>query len=232
MLRIVPGRISGVRADADKPTIGWLRTALPTSAGALLNQRDLDQGLENLRRLQSQADATFDIAPGSHPGDSELVLPPGTGKRWHALFGIDNGGLNSTGKTSLSGSFTYDSPFHLYDQLQIAGSTNANFGAHGQGNQSALANYSVPIGYVLFAAGASRSRYKQSVPGLVPARHDRHTVRIRRMGCGQGERSRGRISDRANASGCGNARGAGRARSEHGCCADRIDGRCLTGGCA
>jgi hemolysin activation/secretion protein len=164
VLRIVPGRIGSVRAE--RPAIGWLRTALPTSPGALLNQRDLDQGLETLRRLQSQSNATFDIAPGSQPGDSELVLHPGTGKRWHAMFGIDNGGLNSTGKTSLSGSLTYDSPFHLYDQLQIAGSTNANFGAPGEGNQSALVNYSVPIGYAMFAAGASRSRYKQSVPGF------------------------------------------------------------------
>lgn len=163
-LRVVPGRISDVRTDA--PAIGLLRAALPTSSGALLNQRDVDQGLENVRRLPSQADATFDIAPGSATGDSELALRPGTGKRWHALIAIDNGGLNSTGKTGLSGSFTYDSPLHLYDQLQIAGSTNANFGAPGEGNQSVMANYSVPVGYVMFAVGASRSRYKQSVPGF------------------------------------------------------------------
>lgn len=163
-LRILPGRISDARAD--KPTIGWLRTALPTSSGALLNQRDIDQGLENLRRLQSQSDAAFDISPGLNPGDSELVLRPGTGKRWHAVVGVDNAGLNSTGKTNLSGSFTYDSPLHLYDQLQIAASTNANFGAPGEGNQSVLANYTVPIGYAMFAVAASRSRYKQSVPGF------------------------------------------------------------------
>lgn len=163
-LRVVPGRISDARTD--KPSIGWLRAALPASPGALLNQRDIDQGLENLRRLPSQASATFDIAPGTTVGDSELVLHPGAGKRWHAMFGADNGGLHSTGKTTLSGSLTYDSPLHLYDQLQVAGATNANFGAPGEGNQSVLANYSVPLGYTMFALSASRSRYKQSVPAF------------------------------------------------------------------
>lgn len=163
-LHVVPGRISDVRAD--KPTIGWLRAALPTSSGVLLNQRDIDQGLENLRRLQSQSDATFDIAPGLNPGDSELVFHPGTGKRWHAVIGTDNAGLDSTGKYELSGSFTFDSPFYLYDQLQIAGTTNANFGASDKGNQSVSANYSVPIGYAMLTLNANRSRYKQTVAGF------------------------------------------------------------------
>ncbi|WP_175918804.1 ShlB/FhaC/HecB family hemolysin secretion/activation protein [Burkholderia pyrrocinia] len=163
-LRVVPGRISDIRTD--KPAIGWARTALPTSGGALLNQRDIDQGLENVRRLQSQSDATFDIAPGMNPGDSELVFHPGTGKRWHAVIGADNAGLDSTGKYELSGSFTFDSPFHLYDQLQIAGTTNANIGASEKGNQSVSANYSVPIGYAMLTLNASRSRYKQTVAGF------------------------------------------------------------------
>ncbi|MGU7768982.1 ShlB/FhaC/HecB family hemolysin secretion/activation protein [Burkholderia sp. MR1-5-21] len=163
-LRVVPGRISSVRED--KPAIGWLRAALPASSGALLNQRDIDQGLENLRRLQSQSDATFDIAPGARPGESELVLHPGTGKRWHAVIGADNAGLDTTGKYELSGALTFDSPLHLYDQLQIAGTTNANVGASDKGNQSVSANYSVPMGYVLLTLSASRSRYKQTVAGF------------------------------------------------------------------
>jgi len=132
----------------------------------LLNQRDIDQALENLRRLRSQSGATFDIAPGESPGDSELVMYPGNEQRWHLVLGADNAGLNSTGKTGLSGSLTFDSPLHLYDQLQIAGATNANFGSSGEGNRSLAANYSVPIGYAMFSMGASRSRYKQTVPAF------------------------------------------------------------------
>ncbi|MGG1944218.1 ShlB/FhaC/HecB family hemolysin secretion/activation protein [Trinickia sp. NRRL B-1857] len=164
MLAVVPGRLAEIRTDG--AAIGWLRTALPTVPGKLLNQRDIDQALENLRRLRSQSDATFDIAPGAREGESELVLHPGAGKQWHMVLGIDNAGLNSTGKTGLSGSLTYDSPLYLFDQLQIAGATNANFGAPGEGTRSIAANYSVPIGYAMFSVGASRSRYKQTVPAF------------------------------------------------------------------
>jgi hemolysin activation/secretion protein len=163
-LQIVPGRIGAVRAAA--PTIGGLRAALPATAGALLNQRDLDQGLENLRRLQSQADATFDIAPGARPGESDIELRPGTGKRWHAVIGADNAGMDSTGRYALSGSLTLDSPLHLYDQLQIAGTTNANVRAPGTGNQSLSVNYSVPLGYALLTLNVSRSRYEQTAAGF------------------------------------------------------------------
>lgn len=164
LLAVVPGRLGHIRSEG--ATIGWSRTALPTSPGKLLNQRDIDQALENLRRLRSQSDATFDIAPGAGQGESDLVLHPGVGKRWHVVLGVDNAGLNSTGKTGLSGSLTYDSPLHLYDQLQIAGATNANFGAAGEGTQSVAANYSVPIGYAMASLGASRSRYEQTVPAF------------------------------------------------------------------
>ncbi|WP_232444711.1 ShlB/FhaC/HecB family hemolysin secretion/activation protein [Burkholderia ubonensis] len=47
----------------------------------------------------------------------------------------DNAGLHSTGKYKLSGASTFDSPLHLYDQLQITG-TNANFDAPDKGNRS------------------------------------------------------------------------------------------------
>ncbi|WP_131728184.1 POTRA domain-containing protein, partial [Achromobacter xylosoxidans] len=43
-LRYVPGRISGVKSEGAP---GWWRTALPTWPGGEVNQRDLDQALEN-----------------------------------------------------------------------------------------------------------------------------------------------------------------------------------------
>ncbi|MFY0478309.1 ShlB/FhaC/HecB family hemolysin secretion/activation protein [Achromobacter marplatensis] len=60
-LRYLPGRISAVKGEG---AIGWWRTALPTGPGGELNQRDLDQALENIRCLGSQADAAIDIVPG------------------------------------------------------------------------------------------------------------------------------------------------------------------------
>lgn len=116
-LRYLPGRISAVKGDG---AIGWWRTALPTGPGGELNQRDLDQALENIRRLGSQADAAIDIAPGPEVGDSDILIRPGTGKRWHGYVGGDNGGMESIGKYQVNAGLTLDSPLCLYDQLSVS----------------------------------------------------------------------------------------------------------------
>ena len=125
-LRYVPGRISAVQSEG---AAGWWRTALPTWPGGELNQRDLDQALENIRRLGSQADASIDVAPGPELGDSDIVIKPGTGKRWHAYIGGDNAGMESTGKEQINAGLTLDSPLFLYDQFSVSWNSNAASGA-------------------------------------------------------------------------------------------------------
>ncbi|MGI4813732.1 MAG: ShlB/FhaC/HecB family hemolysin secretion/activation protein [Janthinobacterium lividum] len=163
-LQLVAGHISDIRIDGQSP--GWLRSALPTHAGALLNQRNIDQGLENIRRLTSQSDATIDITSGAEPGDSVLIVHPGSGKRWHAVVGLDNAGARSTGQYQLSTALTIDAPFHLYDQLHLSANSNADRGISDYSNRSQAVNYSVPLGYAMLLLGASRSKYKQTVAGF------------------------------------------------------------------
>ncbi|WP_235515159.1 ShlB/FhaC/HecB family hemolysin secretion/activation protein [Achromobacter sp. Root83] len=162
-LRYLPGRISAVNGEG---TIGWWRTALPTGPGGELNQRDLDQALENVRRLGSQADAVIDIAPGPQPGDSDIIVRPGTGKRWHGYLGGDNGGMDTVGKYQLNAGLTLDSPLFLYDQLSVSWNSNAHWRDAESHTRAASINYSIPFGYWAFFAGASRSTYRQTVAGF------------------------------------------------------------------
>ncbi|WP_432262009.1 ShlB/FhaC/HecB family hemolysin secretion/activation protein [Cupriavidus sp. TMH.W2] len=162
-LRVVAGHITRVTAEAAP---GWWRTALPAGPGGLVSQRDLDQGMENMRRLQGQADATIDLVPGENPGDTELVIKPGTGKRWHALVTGDNAGLDSTGRYQMGGTLTVDSPLFLYDSLTISGNTNANVGNGAAGTRSSAINYSIPFGYWNAFFNANQSRYRQTVAGF------------------------------------------------------------------
>ena len=60
-------------------------------------------------------------------GESELVLRPGTGKRWHAHIGVDNAGMDSTGDRQLNAGLTLDSPFFLYDQFSVSWNSNVKF---------------------------------------------------------------------------------------------------------
>ncbi|MGY6269029.1 ShlB/FhaC/HecB family hemolysin secretion/activation protein [Achromobacter denitrificans] len=162
-LRYVPGRISSVRSEGAP---GWWRTALPAGPGGAVNQRDLDQALENIRRLAGQADAAIDVAPGPELGDSDIIIRPGTGKRWHAYLGGDNAGMDSTGKNQVNAGLMLDSPLFLYDQLSVSWNSNADLRNGDAGSRAASINYSIPFGYWTLFAGASKSRYRQTVAGF------------------------------------------------------------------
>lgn len=162
-LHYVPGRISAVKGDS---AIGWWRTAVPTGPGGELNQRDLDQALENIRRLSSQADASIDVAPGPELGDSDILIQPGTGKRWHGYVGGDNNGIDTIGKYQVNAGLTLDSPLFLYDQISVSWNSNARWRDGSSNTRAASANYSIPFGYWTFFAGVSKSTYRQSVAGF------------------------------------------------------------------
>jgi hemolysin activation/secretion protein len=162
MLDIAVGRVGEVRHGEGGR--GSLKTAVPMHAGSIFNQRAIDQSLENIRRLPSQADARFDIVPGAEPGTSDIVAYPGSGKRWQAAIGYDNAGNNATGKHEFSGSLTVDSPLGLYDQAQVYGLTNADRGAPGKGIDTLAAAYSVPLGYAMLSLDASQALSLQSIP--------------------------------------------------------------------
>ncbi|GAB3102444.1 ShlB/FhaC/HecB family hemolysin secretion/activation protein [Bordetella tumbae] len=162
-LRYGAGRISEVRSEGAP---GWWRTVLPSGPGDELNQRDLDQALENIQRLKGQSDARIDIAPGTALGASDVLLQPGSGKRWHAYIGGDNAGLKTMGNKRLNAGLTVDSPLFLYDQLSVSWNSNAGLRNHDNNTRAASVYYSVPFGYWTMFASAGRSRYRQTVSGF------------------------------------------------------------------
>jgi hemolysin activation/secretion protein len=150
--------------------IGLLAAALPSRSGDLFNQRDLDQALENIRRLPSQDSFAIDIEPGTELGSSVLAIkPPVDPKRLRGSFSVDNTGSKGTGNLyQLGGTLSYDSPLGLYDSLSLNLGSNSNIRVDDKHNRSQGLQWSVPIGYALFNVGYSRSTYKQTVAGYDP----------------------------------------------------------------
>ncbi|WJN74140.1 Channel-forming transporter/cytolysins activator of TpsB family [Burkholderia anthina] len=68
---LIPGVIRRVRF-ADEKLRGTWKTAFPTRDGEL-NLRDLEQGLEQMKRVTSQ-DVSMQIVPADVPGESDVVL--------------------------------------------------------------------------------------------------------------------------------------------------------------
>ncbi|HEX7634907.1 MAG TPA: ShlB/FhaC/HecB family hemolysin secretion/activation protein [Noviherbaspirillum sp.] len=163
-LQVVPGVIGKIR-DQGEP-VGMQRMVLPQGEGELLNQRDLDQALENIRRLAAQQEVAFDLTPGAQPGETDIVIKHPAAKRWRALFTLDDSGAESTGKYQVGAVLTVDSPLHLYDALTVTLNRNANFQNAKLGTHSSSLNWSVPFGYWSMLLAANESTYKQTVAGF------------------------------------------------------------------
>ncbi|WP_268907111.1 POTRA domain-containing protein, partial [Collimonas silvisoli] len=95
-LVLVPGVIRAIRF-ADPSLYGTWRNAFPTGPGNLLNLRDLEQGLEQMKRIPSQ-DVSMEIVPGEMPGESDVVITVKRGKPWKLTGTLDDSGAKGTGK--------------------------------------------------------------------------------------------------------------------------------------
>lgn len=168
-LTLVPGRIREIRtADGKELSVG-LRTAFPLEAGKPLNLRDIEQGLENLKRAPT-ADADIKIVPPrdaqAMPGESDLVLD------WHqerwARFnlGLDDSGTKGTGKFIGSFTLSVDNGLGLNDLAYISLNRDLGGGVAGsRGTRGYTTHYSVPVGYWLLGVTASGTTYHQAVAG-------------------------------------------------------------------
>ncbi|MES2532293.1 MAG: ShlB/FhaC/HecB family hemolysin secretion/activation protein [Pseudomonadota bacterium] len=167
ILALMPGRVAAIRfAEGAESTV--LRNAIPARAGQLLDMRDVEQGLENMRRLPT-VDADIQIEPseaaGARPGDSDLVVTYARHWPLRVSLSLDDSGTESTGKVQAGATVAWDGPLGLND-LAYASLNHDAFNHTGQGTNGRTLHYSIPFGYWLLGATASQSAYHQSVAGL------------------------------------------------------------------
>ena len=144
---------------ADQSLPVSLGGAFPDMLGKPLNLRDLEQGLDQLNRLRS-LDLTADIAPGSQPGASKIILRSRTSgqSRWALGAGFDNLGSASTGRDRNTLTLSLDSPLELNDLLSVSASDTLNQGD--RNNRNASLYYAIPYGYWTFSTFASHAEYR------------------------------------------------------------------------
>ena len=162
-LALVPGLIRTLRFS-DPATYGTVRNAFPTSPGRLLNLRDLEQGLEQMKRVPSQ-DVTLEIVPGDVSGESDVVIAIDRDKSWKLSAHMDDSGAQGTGKLQTGFNLGVDNPLGLSDMVNIGINTDADrkSGQHGTSGNSLY--YAVPVGYWRYALSASSLDYHQQIAG-------------------------------------------------------------------
>lgn len=159
---VISGRVHELRYAT--PVRGVARTAFPISAGDVLNVRDIDQGVEQWKRVPSQ-DVEVKIVPADNVGESDIVLNVKREKPWRASFTIDNAGTEATGKYQGTGTFSFDNAAGFSDLASITYSHNVDRNPHTRASQGGGLTYSVPWGYATFDLAGSFSAYHQTIWG-------------------------------------------------------------------
>ena len=109
LLEIVPGRIGNIQKrqnDVDYPINSSVNAF---ARGDVLNLRDIEQTVENVRRLNG-ADLKIEIVPAEQAGYSDLMVSFAAGRPFWANFDVDDAGSRSTGKIQGNLALHWDNP--------------------------------------------------------------------------------------------------------------------------
>ena len=158
---VMPGRVEDIRYG-DSSAHGPWRTAFPVRPGDILNIRDVEQGLEQMKRVSSQS-VTMKLLPGTAVGTSIIELSIKQEKPVHGSISIDNSGLESTGVYQGSFTASLDQAFRANDTLTMSLSGDVSGAGSIKGTRAASLNYVIPHGKDTFSVSFSKSRYHQTI---------------------------------------------------------------------
>ena len=150
---VLPGRVEDIR---------YSESAFPVHPGDILNIRDVEQGLEQMKRVSSQS-VTMQLLPGTSVGTSIIELSIKQDKPVHGSISIDNSGLESTGVYQGSFTASLDQVFRANDTLTMSLSGDLSGAGSIKGTRAASLNYVIPYGKDTFSVSFSKSRYHQTI---------------------------------------------------------------------
>ena len=170
VLTLIAGRMRAIRLTEPVDPRANLSNALPMQAGDILNLRDIEQALENLKRVPTaEADIQIEPAQGADAqlGDSDLVVSYRQPFPFRLTVNADDSGTKATGRYQGSVTVSYDNALTLNDLFYVTNTNGMGGGDSGpRGTHANTIHYSLPIGYWTLGATSSTSNYYQTVAGL------------------------------------------------------------------
>ncbi|SIO72526.1 Haemolysin secretion/activation protein ShlB/FhaC/HecB [Burkholderia sp. GAS332] len=150
---------------ADPVTRGTWKTAFPARSGDLLQLRDLEQGLEQMKRVSSQ-DVDMKIEPTDMPGESDVVITVKRAKPRSVVASTDNSANRATGKLHGNLSLGIDNPVGLNDFFNVGVSQDLEFADKRFGSHGWNGFYSVPWGCWAGTLSAYTNTYYRQIAGV------------------------------------------------------------------
>lgn len=155
---VVEGRIGVFRIEDGEANSVSVANAFPGLLGGVLDLRDLEQGMEQINRLQSN-DARLDIEPGESAGESVVVVRNRPAFPAHLYTSYDNQGATSTGRHQAAATVSFDGLAGFNEFLLVSQRRSLPLGEREHGSRSESLSLNVPFGYHLLGLDLNRSRY-------------------------------------------------------------------------
>ncbi|WP_159567768.1 ShlB/FhaC/HecB family hemolysin secretion/activation protein [Budvicia diplopodorum] len=164
-LQILEGRVNQIVLTPDSDSYIRLFNTIPSGEGDRLNLRDIEQGLENLKRVPT-AQADIQLVPGEQPGETNLAVSWKQARHWRLGASLDDSGTVSTGRYQGGVTLYLDNPLSVNDSFYISGGHDLQ-GRGQRGTKNYTAHYSLPYEYWTFAVTTSSNSYHQTVAGAI-----------------------------------------------------------------
>ena len=155
------GYINAVRFAEGSDTLYW-KNLFPFHEGDILNVRNIEQGIEQAKRLPSQ-DISVQLLPSEQPQRTDVLLTVKRGKDFYGTISVDDSGLEDTGKLQWYTSIGIDQPFHKNDMLRIGMNLDGARDGYVKGTRGHHVSYTIPYGAHTFTLSYQRSKYHQTV---------------------------------------------------------------------
>ncbi|MBI1834489.1 MAG: ShlB/FhaC/HecB family hemolysin secretion/activation protein [Burkholderiales bacterium] len=146
---------------------GTWKNAFPISPGKILNIRDLEQGMEQMKRLSSQT-VSAKIEPGEEADSSIVRIERQSGAlldRLHGNVTLDNSGSKTLGRGQISTAFSLDNLFGLNDIFSLSTNINAENPNPRHRSYGLSSGYNIPWGYHSLNFSVNTNRFAQYVEG-------------------------------------------------------------------
>ena len=163
-LVLLVGKIHRVHFAEGSDTLYW-KNLFPFHEGDILNVRDIEQGIEQAKRLPSQ-DISVQLIPSDQPQMTDVMLTVKRGKNFYGTLSVDDSGLKDTGKLQWYTSLGIDQPFHKNDILRIGMNLDGTRDGYEKGTRGHNISYTYPYGRHTFSFSYQRSKYHQTVESI------------------------------------------------------------------
>ncbi len=160
IFKVLEGTLNDIRLnDSQLGDRLQVAMAFPGMKDEIINIRDIEQGLDQINRLQSNR-ATMGIEPvKGKPGYSNILVRNKPVNPYRFYLGFDNQGSESTGRERGKLTGDLDNLMSLNDHVYVMATDYVGDATDGTDSESMSVNIDIPYGYWNYGLGANYSTY-------------------------------------------------------------------------